>query len=69
MSFYVHIIDEDANTMLTKRKMAGVPRVDDELRWGGEGHERYYRVIRVVWCLDEDHVAGQRINIAVVPIS
>ena len=68
MSFYAHVMREDNGEMLTKSKMSGAPRVGEEIRMGGKDYERYYRVARVIWWLDEDHVNGQRVNIGVVPI-
>lgn len=43
-----------------------VPRVDDEIRTGGECNEKYYRVTRVVWVYDEEMPANyDRVNVGV----
>ena len=40
-----------------------VPRVGDEVRLGGAGHEEYFVVKRLVWCLDEQRADGDgRVN-------
>lgn len=40
--------------------MHGVPRVGDTVRLAGE---KYVKVTGVVWCLDENNIEGDRVNI------
>lgn len=44
-------------------RMASVPNVGDELRFGSIDSQVFYKVTRVVVCMDEDHT-GQRVNLA-----
>lgn len=69
MKYYVHIMNLETAAMIAQRVMAGVPRVDDELRLGHEETEAFWRVTNVIWCLNETHPGGmERVNIAVIPI-
>lgn len=61
-NIYLHVIDEDDDTIIMKRLVASVPRPNDEIRVGGEGNERYYKITRVVWVFDENS-PWQRVNI------
>lgn len=58
----LHVINEDDNAMIMKRLVSSVPRPGDEIRMGGEGNERYYKITRVVWVFDESS-PWQRVNI------
>lgn len=40
--------------------MHGVPRVGDTVRLAGD---KYVKVTGVVWCLDENNIEGDRVNI------
>ncbi len=56
------------NELLQYATVQAVPRVGDEVRLGGAGAERYYKVKRVIWCLDEKHVyEHDRTNIELEP--
>jgi len=65
--FELHVIDAD--TVVAKSTRSFVPSIGEELRFGGEGSEKYYTVTRVVWCFDEDGLSGQRVNIGVVKVT
>jgi hypothetical protein len=41
-------------------RMAHLPRCGDTIRMTGE---RYSRVTEVIWCLDEESLEGQRVNL------
>jgi len=41
-------------------RMDHIPRVGDTVRFSGD---RYSKVTEVIWCMDEDHAEGQRVNI------
>ena len=62
--FYAHFIVD--NKHYGKRPINGVPRVGDEVRMGKHGHESFFVVKRVVWCMDEPHALGERVNIELV---
>ena len=62
----IHFIDEKNNGIVLKQLARHVPRVGDEIRFGGEGNEKYYRVMRVIWVYDEREVPAERVNIGVV---
>lgn len=68
MKFYLHIVDQDSGLMICRHSAPGVPDVGTEIRMGGVGHEVYYQVVKVVWCLDEQHPMGQRINVGVTDL-
>lgn len=61
-NIYLHVIDEGTDKIIMKRLVASVPRPNDEIRIGGAGNERYYKITRVVWVFDEDN-PWQRVNI------
>ena len=48
-----HFINNADNTMITKLLIDHVPRVNDELRFGGAGNEKFYTVTLVVFIYDE----------------
>jgi len=60
-----HVIEGSTGAKLAIQRISGCPRLGDEIRLPCE---RYYTVIRVVWCLDEDSYEGQRVNIGVVAV-
>ena len=60
----VHIFEEVSNKTVTKRLIHNVPRVGDEIRIG---ERLFYKVTRVVWCMDEDDTHHDRANIGVIP--
>lgn len=39
------------------------PRNGDTVRYGAPGHDQYAKVTEVIWCLNEDSSAGQRVNV------
>lgn len=43
-------------------RMAHLPRVGDTMRFTGE---RYGKVTEVVWCMDEESIEGQRVNLRI----
>jgi len=48
-----HFINAEDDNIIMKRNISVVPRVDDEMRFGGRGNEKYYRVSKVVFVYDE----------------
>lgn len=62
---YAHFIDEVDNKILLKRIITCAPRQKDEIRIGGEGSEKYYKVTRVIWVYDEPENPYERVNIGV----
>jgi len=50
---YAHFIDNHNDKIIKKRQISSVPRQGDEIRLGGEGKEKYYQVIKVVYVYDE----------------
>jgi hypothetical protein len=63
---YIHFIEEDGDCILSKRLVHSVPRVDDEIRIGGEGKALFYKVTRVVWIYDEPDNPFERVNIGLI---
>ena len=64
-NIYIHFIEESADHVLCKRLVSSVPRTGDEMRFGGEGSEKYYKITRVVWVYDEPTNPFERVNIGV----
>jgi hypothetical protein len=64
-NIYAHFIGEINNKQLFKRLITHVPRPNDEIRMGGEGNEKYYKVTRVIWVYDEPDNPYERVNIGV----
>ena len=64
----LHIINDNNDKIIGKPLVLAVPRIGDEIRLGGEGAERYYKVILVVWIYDELESPFERVNIGVDPI-
>lgn len=62
---YAHFIDEATGKNVTRLAVLCVPRVGDEIRIGGSGSERYYKVTRVIWVYDEPDSPYERVNIGV----
>jgi hypothetical protein len=48
-----HFINNEDDRIISKRSISVVPRVGDELRFGGRDAEVYYKVILVVFVYDE----------------
>lgn len=61
----IHFIEEDKNEMLAKIIVSNVPRVGDEVRFGGQGNEKFYTVTMVIWVYDEPDHPYDRVNIGV----
>lgn len=62
---FVHIYHE--GELLAKKHMFFAPRVGDELRLN---EDTYYKVTRLVWCLDETTSYGAaRLNIDTIDVS
>ena len=60
--YVVHFILK--NKLMDKRAISHIPSVGDEVRYGIEGKEKFYKVIRRVWCVDEiRHDNPVRVNI------
>ncbi len=64
----LHIIDVD-DSSIYRALSSKVPRVGDEIRLGGEGSERYYEVLAVIWVYDEPDCPYERVNIGVEKIN
>jgi hypothetical protein len=63
--FYVHFIHK--NRVIDRPAIDNIPRIGEEVRYG----EKFYRVIKIVWCMDEtryDH-QGIRVNIGLKKIT
>ena len=56
----MHLIEGD--TILNRLPVSTIPRVGEEVRLGGKGEERFYRVTRVVHAFDEFSVYD-RVNV------
>ena len=65
---YLHIIDADKDVEIVRRIVCFIPRVGDEIRLGGKGKEKYYKVTMIVWAYDEDSVF-ERVNVGVTEIT
>lgn len=61
----IHFIDDVTGDMVLRRVEWHAPRVGDEIRFGGEGAEKYYKVNRLVWCYDEPTAFYSRLNVGV----
>lgn len=59
---YAHIIHEADGKMLARRTLPHAPAIGDQFRLS---ETRYVETTLVVWCLDEEHPMGQRVNIGV----
>jgi len=64
-NIYAYVVQEKDGQLLYKLRICGVPRVGDEIRSGGEGAEKYYKVMRVLWVYDEPECPFDRVNIGV----
>jgi len=62
--YLMHVINMEDNRILLKPVCACVPSVGDEIRTGGEDHEKFYKVVSVVWVFDE-YCPQKRVNIGV----
>ena len=62
-NIYIHVVDEKTGTQLMRRLVTCAPQAGDELRMGGEGSEKYYKVTRVIWVFDEPDSPYERANI------
>ncbi|MBU1567754.1 MAG: hypothetical protein KJ630_19280 [Proteobacteria bacterium] len=62
----IHFIDYKTDKIVLRELASHVPRVEDEIRFGGIGAERFYKVIRVVWVYDEKEVPAGRVNVGVI---
>lgn len=63
----IHFLDDTTGQMVLRRVEWYAPRVGDEIRFGGEGNERYYKVNRLVWVYDEPLAMWSRLNVGVSP--
>ena len=61
----IHFIDNADDKLITKEYVCHVPRTGDEIRFGGQGNEKYYKVILVVWAYDEKGNPFDRVNVGV----
>jgi hypothetical protein len=61
----VHFIDNDNFKTILRKLLYHIPAVGDEIRIGGVGKEKYYKVIRRVFALDEPDCPCERVNIAI----
>ena len=62
----IHFIDDKTDKIVLRQLACHVPRIADEIRFGGVGNERFYKVIRIVWVYDEKEWSGDRVNIGVI---
>jgi hypothetical protein len=58
----IHFIEDN---LVFKKYSYNVPRVGDEIRVGGDGDERYFKVDIVVWVYDEPLTPYERVNIGI----
>ena len=61
----LHLINYANNEIISKQYVYHAPRMGEELRLGGEGNEKYYMVILVVWVYDEPECPFGRVNIGI----
>ena len=61
-----HILNTQTNTLLATPWLTRVPRVGDEVRLD-EQHQ-LFKVLRVIWLLDEPEYKGGRVNLGVEPV-
>lgn len=52
------------DTMVIRQRMDHIPRVGDTMRFKGG---QYGVVTEVIWCMDEDNLDAQRVNIRIEP--
>lgn len=63
----IHFIEEETGKIVAMEYACHVPRVDDEIRTGGKGNEKFHKVTRVVWVYDEEMPADyDRANVGVI---
>lgn len=65
---YAHFIDEQTGNTVFRQLISFIPRRKDEVRVGGEGKEKYYKVTRVIWVYDEPDCPYMRVNIGIIGI-
>lgn len=58
--YNVHLFID--NKLIAKRRMAHIFNTGDTVRFADE---KYGKVTEVIWCLDEDHIDGTRVNIRI----
>lgn len=63
----IHFILGD--DLLFKRFTTKSPLVGDEIRTGGEGNEKIYRVTHRVWVYDEPICPFERLNVGIEEIN
>jgi hypothetical protein len=63
MTYKVHGYLDDKKVI--DWRMEHLPRIGDTMRFRGE---RYGKVTEVIWCMDEDTSAGQRVNLRIESI-
>lgn len=64
----IHFLIEETGSILTREYSNHVPRIEDEIRVGGEFDEKFYKVTRVIWVYDEPECPYDRVNIGVTKI-
>lgn len=62
----IHFVNAETNEMVLRKLVSHVPRFGDEIRFGGPGQEKYYKVVHVVWVYDEPDVPVDRVNVGVI---
>jgi hypothetical protein len=60
----IHFIDEKTDKVLWKEFSNYAPRIGETVRFGGFGNEKYFKIIEVVWCYDEEG-PYERLNVGV----
>lgn len=63
--FNIHWIVDGKHIYLPKNNLYQLPRVGDEIR---QSDETFYKVKKIVWCLDEPLTYGQRVNIGLTKV-
>ena len=59
----IHVFQHASNKIVTKRLVHNVPRIGDEIRIA---ENTFYKVVTVIWCMDENDATYERANIGVV---
>lgn len=60
----IHFIEEGTDHLLFFKYTSHVPSPGDEIRIGGEGNEKFYKVTRIVWVYDEED-PFERVNVGI----
>lgn len=58
---WVHFICE--NKIIRRDILSHIPLIGDEIRMGGIGQEKFFKVTKRVWAYDEDNISYSRLNV------